>query len=176
MRQLEEFTYTEMFAGAYFLAVSAHRGQKDKAGEDYIEHSKRVAEKFNSYIIKTIAILHDVLEDTWVTEEMLRNMFPERIVDAVVYLTRKEGESYKQYIERMCEPRKTHYDESGYWAREVKIADLTDNMDLGRLKTITDEDFNRVKKYAKWREYLIKQQHNVDACLGSGRLYKYDLE
>ena len=144
-----KFDKDEMFVGAYFLATNAHQGQKDKAGKDYIEHPKRVAQTFDDYIEKTVAILHDVLEDTWVTEEMLRNLFPEEIVDAVVYLTRKEDESYGDFIKKMCV---SGY--SAYLARKVKIADLTDNMNIGRLNTITDEDIDRVKKYSKWRKYL----------------------
>lgn len=151
MYKLEDITQAEMYAGAYFLAISAHRSQVDKSGRPYIEHAIRVADNFDDYTVKTIAILHDVLEDTWVTEDMLRRMFPELVVDALVFLTRKHDESYGEYIKRMCV-----IGEAAYFARKVKIVDLTDNMDLGRLDIVDDTDLDRVKKYNKWRDHLKK--------------------
>lgn len=162
-----DFTDSEYFDAAYFLAYNAHKGQTDLAGKPYFEHPKRVAAKFNSYIYKTIAILHDVLEDTWITEEMLRKMFPKEIVNAVVFLTRKKDESYKEYIDRMCNSLYV-IDDSDYYAREVKIADLEDNMDLTRLEEITDEDLNRVKKYSKWRKVLMEKQEHVNELIKKG--------
>lgn len=162
--KMKELTDPEYFAAAYFLALKAHEGQKDKAGKDYIEHPIRVAEKFDCYMFKTVAILHDVLEDTWVTEDLLRKLFPKVIVDAVVLLTRKRDESYGQFIDRMCQD--SDHDESFYIARSVKIEDLNDNLDLSRLKTITNEDLDRVKKYFKHKSKLEKYQHDVDAFLG----------
>lgn len=139
-------TTVETFAAAYYIASKAHEGQTDKAGKDYFLHPRRVADKFSDYTLKTIAILHDTLEDTWVTEELLRKLFPGFICDAVVALTRKSDESYGEYIKRLsCNPG----------ARKVKIADLEDNLNLSRLKEITDEDLERAKKYAKWRNWLI---------------------
>lgn len=139
-------TTVETFAAAYYIASKAHEGQTDKAGKDYFLHPRRVADKFSDYTLKTIAILHDTLEDTWVTEELLRKLFPGFICDAVVALTRKSDESYGEYIKRLS------YNPG---ARKVKIADLEDNLNLSRLKEITDEDLERAKKYAKWRNWLI---------------------
>ena len=149
--------YKELYDVACFLAKVAHKNQLDKAGKPYIGHLERVSGTFNEYTYKIIAILHDSLEDTWITEDLLRHLFPEKIVDAVVFLTRKENESYKEFIERMCYPT-VEQAESAYMAREVKIADLTDNMNLGRLEKITDKDIERVKKYNKWRTFLIERQ------------------
>ena len=139
-------TTVETFAAAYYIASKAHEGQTDLAGKDYFLHPQRVADKFLDYTLKTVAILHDVLEDTWVTEDLLRKLFPKDICDSVVALTRKDNESYQEYIKRLsCDT----------WARKVKIEDLADNLDLSRLPEITDEDLNRAKKYAKWRNWLI---------------------
>ena len=139
-------TTVETFAAAFYIASKAHEGQKDLAGEDYFLHLQRVADKFSDYTLKTVAILHDILEDTWMTEDMLRKLFPENICDIVVALTRRSNESYGNYIKRLS---------CNYFARKVKIADLNDNLDLSRLEKITDEDFDRIKKYSKWRNWLI---------------------
>ena len=139
-------TTVETFAAAYYIASKAHEGQLDKAGKDYFLHPQRVADKFSDYSLKTVAILHDVLEDTWITEELLRKLFPEYICDAVVALTRKSDESYGEFIKRLS---------CNVFARKVKIEDLADNLDLSRIQEITDEDLNRAKKYAKWRNWLI---------------------
>ena len=139
-------TTVETFAAAYYIASKAHEGQVDLSGKDYFLHPQRVADKFSDYTVKTVAILHDTLEDTWVTEELLRKLFPGHICDAVVALTRKSDESYGEYIKRLS---------CNYCARKVKIADLEDNLNLSRLKEITDEDLERAKKYAKWRNWLI---------------------
>ena len=139
-------TTVETFAAAYYIASKAHEGQTDLAGKDYFLHPQRVANKFSDYTLKTVAILHDVLEDTWVTEDLLRKLFSKDICDSVVALTRKDNESYQEYIKHLsCDA----------WARKVKIEDLADNLDLSRLPEITDEDLNRAKKYAKWRNWLI---------------------
>jgi (p)ppGpp synthase/HD superfamily hydrolase len=136
----------EIYAGAYFLAARAHMNQFDKGGRPYMEHLERVAENFrNDWTLKTVAILHDILEDTWVTKDMLEHLFGNDIADAVEALTRKENQSYGDFIKELT---------NNVMAIRVKMVDLTDNMDLGRLKEINDEDLDRVKKYAKWRKYL----------------------
>ena len=86
---------------------------------------------------------------------MLKKLFPKVIVDSVVLLTRKEGESYGQFIDRMC--HNEEFDDSFYIARAVKIEDLNDNLDLSRLDKITDEDIDRIKKYmnAAWLSLLL---------------------
>lgn len=139
-------TTVETFAAACYIASKAHEGQKDLAGVDYVLHLYRIADNFSDYTLKTVAILHDILEDTWVTEDLLRKLFPKEICDAVVALTRGINESYQEYIRRLS---------CNYFARKVKIEDLADNLDLSRLPEITDEDLNRAKKYAKWRNWLI---------------------
>lgn len=74
------------------------------------------------------ALLHDILEDTQVTEKQLRNMFGIRIADNVKWLTRREGLSYEQYIDELL----VHGSDE---ARLVKLADRLHNtnnlMNLG---------------------------------------------
>ena len=123
------------------IAISAHKGQKDLGGRDYIEHPKAVANLLETDEEKTIGYLHDVLEDTSITEEDLVTMgISSEIVSAIKVLTKKRGEPYTEYIERVKENE---------LARKVKIADLQHNMDLSRIPNPTKRDFERLEKYKK---------------------------
>ena len=130
---------------AVSLATKAHQGQKDKAGATYINHPLRVMSRMNTDEEKMAAVLHDVVEDTSVTLQNLRVAgYPKSVVDAVDALSRRKGETYEQFIERL---------KPNALARKVKIADLEDNMDLGRIPNPQPKDLERVEKYQKvWQE------------------------
>ena len=130
---------------AQALAAFAHDGQTDKGGRPYIEHPMAVADKVEGEDLKVTALLHDVLEDTRVTHDTLANLFGRRIADAVDALTRREGETYEAFIERVCQDD---------LARVVKLADLEHNMDLSRISNPSEEDFRRVDKYRKAHEAI----------------------
>lgn len=125
---------------ADLIASMAHRGQVDKAGEPYINHPRAVASKVETAEEKIVALLHDTLEDTYLTEDVLSPVFGENIMDAVVTMTRAKGEDYFQYIGRISENE---------LALNVKMADLTHNMDLSRLSNPTEKDYERIEKYKK---------------------------
>lgn len=130
-----------MLEKAIITAAKAHMGQEDKGGHPYILHPIRVMLGCESMEEKTVAILHDVLEDTLLTaEDLAREGFPPEIVEAVVCLTREEGGDYAIYIEKVCRNR---------LAAGVKLADLADNMDLNRLPGLTQRDFQRLERYIR---------------------------
>ena len=87
------------------IAQKAHAGQVDKAGKDYILHPMTVASYMDTDIEKTIAYLHDVLEDTDVTVDALRKIFPNEIVDTLIILTHRKDESYFEYIQRISKSK-----------------------------------------------------------------------
>lgn len=138
---MEELSLFDYYDFAKVLASLVHQGQVDKGGKPYIEHPVRVADLLSDYESKTVAYLHDVVEDTWITEEILRKLFPKTICDAVMLLTRKDGETYDAFIDRIIKS-------DNKIAISVKIADITDNLNLGRLEVVTDKDIERAKKYA----------------------------
>ena len=113
----------KMYGLAYELAKKAHAGQtrKDKK-TPYFEHVKEVASRVKGWDLKTVAILHDTIEDTTITAEFLRNKgFPKPIVDAVVALTKpKDCQDYLGEVRRRILPNKL--------ARVVKISDNYANM------------------------------------------------
>ena len=140
--------YEELFDRALQIAIQAHEGQKDKAGREYVMHPVRVAERCKDLRAKIVALLHDTIEDTTVTAEYLRSEgFPEEIVSGVLSVTKREGESYDDFVARAA---------TNAIGREVKIADLEDNMDIRRLKEINDKDVERLRKYLRAWQYLTK--------------------
>lgn len=130
---------------AILLAVQSHQGQKDKSGATYILHPLRVMLRMSSDEERIVAVLHDVVEDTPTTLEDLRNEgFSEKILDALDCLTRREGEPYEDFIQRI---------KANSIARKVKLADLEDNMDVRRLPDLREKDLERLKKYERsWKE------------------------
>jgi (p)ppGpp synthase/HD superfamily hydrolase len=136
------------------LAVESHRGQTDKYGQPYILHVLGVAARCRTMEEKTVAFLHDVVEDTDMTLDDLRKRgFSERIVVAVGLLTRHKGETYDAFVERIA---------PNPLARAVKLADLEDNMDFRTSnRTMKVKDAERMEKYRKaWQK--IAALHTVD--------------
>lgn len=138
--------WNELYDLALKIAIKAHEGQKDKAGREYIMHPIRVAERCKSAKGKIVALLHDTIEDTEVTPASLKELgFPEEIIEGILSVTKREGESYEDFVRRAA---------MNPLGKEVKQADLEDNMDIRRLKEITDEDADRLRKYLSAWQYL----------------------
>jgi (p)ppGpp synthase/HD superfamily hydrolase len=129
---------------AIAIAVEAHAGQKDKSGAAYILHPLRVMARVNSDAEKTVAILHDVVEDTpWTFDRLRQEGFSEEVIQAIDCVTKREGESYDDFVKRSA-PNSI--------ARRVKIADLEDNMDIRRNEAVSPKDAERFDKYLRaWR-------------------------
>ena len=138
--------YSELYDCALRIAIRAHEGQKDKSGREYIMHPIRVAERCKDPRAKIVALLHDTIEDTGVTPDYLHSQgFPDEIIEGVLSVTKREGESYEDFVRRAA---------LNPLGREVKRADLEDNMDIRRLETISDDDVTRLRKYLKAWHYL----------------------
>ncbi len=131
---------------AIALAHQAHAGQIDKAGAPYVEHPLRMVESLADTEAKIVAVLHDVVEDTPVTLDDLREAgYSPQVVAAVDGLTRREGETYEEFIQRAG---------ANPLARQVKIADLRDNMNLARIAEPTARDYERLERYKRALEAL----------------------
>ena len=135
---------------ALMLATTLHRGQKDKAGQEYILHPLRVMHFLGSGASedeRIAALLHDTLEDCGMTPEILRGMgYSESVIAALVCVTKEsEDEDYDIFIAR-CARNPA--------ARRVKLADLRDNMDLKRIASPSQKDHERIEKYERARRYL----------------------
>ncbi len=130
------------------LALRAHTGQKDKYGRPYILHPLRVMARMETEAEQTVALLHDVVEDSLYTLDDLREQgYSEEIVVAVDALSKREGEEYFAFVRRaMVNPL----------ARRVKQGDLEDNMDIRRMTEITEEAHTRLQKYLKAWEMVTQ--------------------
>lgn len=114
----------------------------DKVGESYLNHLYSVAKNFQDEMRYSVGLLHDVIEDTKITMTDLAVLgFRESYIEAIVLLTKKDFETYNEYIERLISSDNTV-------ALDIKLADLTNNMNgerLSRLSTIEREKL--LKKY-----------------------------
>lgn len=125
------------------LAVRAHRGQRypTPEPEPYVLHLLRVMLAVEGVRAQMTAVLHDVLEDTEVTVEELRAAdLPDDVIAAVEALTHRAGHAYEEYIELLAEDR---------LARQVKLADLADNLANNRGLPGTPEVAARIDRYER---------------------------
>lgn len=130
------------------IATEAHKGQYDKAGNDYIGHPLRVMDMGRTEEEKIVGVLHDVVEDTeWTFAQLAAEGFSQEVIDALQCVTKlSENENYDDFIERV---------KKNPLATAVKINDLSDNMDIRRLPYLSDKDVKRLKKYLKAYKKLI---------------------
>ncbi len=123
------------------LVAQAHQGQVDKAGEPYILHPIRVMLRVKELTTRQVALLHDVVEDTEVTLNDLRQFgYTDEVIEAVELLTHGPQDDYETYIEQIAR---------NPIAREVKLADLADNLDVTRLSRITEATERRLARYRR---------------------------
>jgi hypothetical protein len=140
------------------IATEAHKGHFDKAGKDYIDHPLRVMDMGRSEEEKIVGVLHDVVEDTdWTFEMLAAEGFSQDIIAALKCVTKiSENENYDDFIERV---------KKNPLATAVKINDLSDNMDIRRLPYLSDKDVKRLKKYLKAYKKLVGEPvYSVYAC------------
>ena len=140
------------------IATQAHEGQVDKAGNAYIGHPLRVMAMGKTEQEKIAGVLHDIVEDTpWTFEMLEAEGFDPEIIAALKCVTKiSENEDYDSFIERV---------KKNPLAVAVKINDLTDNMDIRRLPYLSDKDVKRLKKYLKAYKKLVGEPvYSVYAC------------
>ena len=134
-------TKTGTLEDAISIAALAHKGQRDKAGAPYLLHPLRMMMRMSSEAAMMAAVLHDVVEDTgWTLEQLRGEGFSDEVLEAVDCLTHREGESYQEFVERV---------RTNQIARQVKVADLEDNMNILRITRLGAKDLERLEKYHK---------------------------
>lgn len=139
-----------MIGGAiYFAAVQFARekfdGQFRRDGKTpAVTHSLRVADRLDTWELRTIGVLHDILEDTnTIIEELAELGISEALIRVILTLTHRKDEPYMEYLKRVS------MDEM---ATRVKLADIQDNIS----DTPTDR---QMAKYAKAILFLLKEQN-----------------
>lgn len=136
------------------LATQAHHGQKDKGGKPYILHCLKVMHylKTDDEELMCIALGHDLLEDTAVSEATLHFEFNDRILNGIKALTKQKGQSYEDYKVQVF---------GNVDAMRVKLCDLRHNSDIRRLKGVTEKDIARIAKYHQFYLEIQEELKNV---------------
>jgi (p)ppGpp synthase/HD superfamily hydrolase len=134
----------EMLATMLVIATNAHAGQFDKGGNPYILHPLKVMHylKSDDEELQCIALGHDVIEDTSVTYQDLRDAeISERVIDGIRGVTKQPGQTYSEYKEGVF---------ANVDCMRVKAADLRHNSDIRRLKGVSEKDIARIAKYMQF--------------------------
>lgn len=104
------------------IAVNAHEGQKDMVGNPAILHVLSVGLMGKTDFEKKAGLLHDVVEDTDITIDNLREQgVEEGVLEAVDLLTHRPGISYEDYVQKIVRS-------GNETAIQVKLNDLHHNL------------------------------------------------
>ena len=138
--------YTEQTRKALRLCFEAHKDQVDKTGVPYVFHPFHLAEQMQDETTTTVALIHDVVEDTDYTLEDLKEMgFAPEVLEAIALLTHDPAVPYEEYLIPI---------KANPVARCVKLADLAHNSDPTRAPEVTPWMEARWEIYRKAREFL----------------------
>jgi len=158
---LENYLTRWLPGRAVAIAAAAHLGQFDRAGEPYILHPLRLMSRASSHDERIVAVLHDVVEDTpWTLEKLADEGFPAHIVAALDALTKRHGEGYDAFLDRVLRDP---------LASRVKRLDLEDNLNAARLPSFGPKDAERIDKY-------INAYRRLLAALDAGAVAGGDAE
>lgn len=143
--------HTALTRQAHQIAVLAHFGVRRTAGDTYVNHSLRVAQRLQAagfaQEVVAAAILHDVVEDSqWTLTDLAEAGMPDSVVMAVDSVTKREGEPYELLVSRAAADR---------IGRLVKLSDNADNSSADQLAPLPAAKRARViAKYAAARVVL----------------------
>jgi GTP diphosphokinase / guanosine-3',5'-bis(diphosphate) 3'-diphosphatase len=145
----------ELLARAFAFAAKAHEGQQRRSGEDFIHHpfgaAKICAELRLDDETIAAALLHDVVEDTDVTIEQVRDEFDDEIAQLVEGVTKltgirfqsrehAEAENYRKMILAMARDvrvilikladRLHNMRTLEYWGRQTQVQKARETLDV----------------------------------------------
>ena len=136
------------------LVLKVFDGCVDKGGLPYFDHLFKVYGGVVSYNDKIVALLHDIIEDTDITYDDLKEYgYDNNIIDALKILTKKKGEYYPDYIDRII-------NSNNKIALNVKLSDLKHNMDITRIKNPNVNDYERISK--RYEPAYVKIKNKLD--------------
>lgn len=142
--------YTEMTNKAMKLAYTAHLNQYDLSGIPYIFHSYHIAEQMKDEISVCVALLHDVIEDTYIEIKDIENIFPKEVIEPLKLLTLTKDIEYFEYINQI---------KTNPVAKAVKLADIEHNLDQSRISNkVSENKLIRMKnKYEKAKRIILEK-------------------
>ena len=146
--------YTFMTKKALKICFNAHINQVDKAGLPYVFHPFHLAEQMNDEDSVCVALLHDVVEDTDINFDALKNEgFNDNIINALKLLTHSDDTPYMDYVNKI---------KTNSLARKVKLADLKHNCDLTRLDLSIGELPPKLELYKQAIKILESYENSCD--------------
>lgn len=154
IRQLQD--HKDTYNKALYVTNKVFKDTYDKGGNPYMEHLYSVSDSFEDDDLKVVGLLHDIIEDKEFTEEELLFLgFTKEQVEAVSIVTKKEDESYSDFIDRII-------DSNNDTAIQVKFLDMINNMNISRMKNCSMEEKEYVKnKYKNEYKKLVKRMERI---------------
>lgn len=136
------------------VAAAAHRNQKRKGngGSPYVNHLIEVAylisdcAKVYDLNVLQAAVLHDILEDTAITEADLTAHFDPKVVELVKALSDDKSLSLSERRQQQIE----HLSHSTVEVKLIKLADICSN--IASIPQTWDSE--RIKTYLDWIEQV----------------------
>lgn len=149
--KLKEIINLSIYERSMALVQELFKGKKDKSGAPYINHLIKVSEDFEEEKVKSMALMHDVLEDTELTAKDLKEMgYDEEFIEVLRLLTNTYS-SYEEYIQNLL-------NSNNKIAIKIKLKDVLHNMDISRFESPKEKDFQRIRrKYIKTYMSIIEK-------------------
>ena len=154
---------------AIYFAKKYHDGQLRKSGEPFYSHPLEVAYMISDYNLKTdviaASILHDVVEDTEVTINMILETFGQRVAEMVNRLTRDRPDGTKLSVKEII---RMAYKNGDKEVLLIKIFDRLHNLQNIHFLTadkqikVAKETLNTVLLAATYLEDI-----NIDFIIGN---------
>lgn len=158
--ELEELKEKDSYTKAEKIVKRLFKGKLDKGGNPYLNHLYYVSNHLEEVNMKTVGLLHDLLEDTIITESDLKKIgFGDEVIEALLLITKRDDELYGEYIDRILES-------NNMIAINVKAIDMKNNMDLSRIKNPTKRDLHRCEtkykpQYERIINYLKEKENEI---------------
>lgn len=162
----------ELINKAVYWAKKYHGKQKRKSGEPYYSHPLEVAYMISNYNLTTeiviASILHDIVEDTEVTVEMIHGTFGERIAEMVDRLTRDRPDGTKLSVDQVLN---NAYQLKDKEVLLIKLFDRLHNiqtigsMNIEKMEKITNETLINFVLLSEYLELTSTGKKVQELCL-----------
>ena len=120
------------------LVLRVFDNKLDKGGKPNLLHIFKIYIKVKTQEEKIVALLHDIIENTDITEEDLKEYgYSSELINTLLCLTKKKGEYYPDYIDRII-------NSNNLVALSVKLEDLKSNIDIKDLDNPSISDYERI--------------------------------
>lgn len=145
LQKLQKIADLEIRALAIVGRVYAEK--LDKSGQAETGHFVRIAKRMKTPEGKTVALLHDIVEDDYLLFWDLLPLFPENIIKSLQILCRDKAKypNYDDYITSIIRS-------NDILAIEVKLCDISDNLSPKRVLELSKD--KQVKAYNKYTKAL----------------------